>query len=70
MSIESSKHGYSLKDTSVAVTYVEDGVERTITVATVLVDGAVDFAATEASIANAVYGTDTPPSVSPVVPSE
>lgn len=67
MSIEKVEYDYSLADTSVNVVYVENGVENTITVNTVMSDGAVDFDATEMAIKTAVYGTETPPSIAPAL---
>lgn len=65
MAIEGSQHGYSLKDSSVVVNYVEDGQERTMAVDVIVVDGLVDFAATEAAIRSAVYGDEAPAAIVP-----
>ena len=61
MAIEAIKYQYAQNDTSVNVTYVESGEEKTMSVDTILVNGVVDFDATESSIVSAVYGLETPP---------
>jgi hypothetical protein len=66
MSIEKVEYSYSIADTSVNVVYVENGVENTITVNTVMSNGTVDFNATEAAIKTAIYGDEEPLSISPI----
>ena len=63
MAIESIKYHYTQNDTSVNVTYVENGEEKTMGVDTVLVNGVVDFDATESAIVSAIYELETPPNV-------
>lgn len=61
MAIETIKYHYMQNDTSVNVAYVENGEEKTMSVDTVLVNGVVDFDATESAIVSAIYGLETPP---------
>lgn len=63
MAIESVEYSYSEKDTAVSVVYIEDGVEKTVSVNTVIVNSVVDSVATESAIVLAVYGAETPPSI-------
>ena len=63
MAIESVEYSYSEKDTAVSVVYIEDGVEKTVSVNTVIVNSVVDSVATESAIVLAVYGSETPPSI-------
>ena len=65
MAIESVKYSYGDTDTSVSVSYTNDGVESTVTVSTVMSNGVVDFDATEAAIVTAVYGDESPQAVIP-----
>jgi hypothetical protein len=67
MTIESIKYGYSDTDTSVNVSYTDNGVESTVTVNTVMSNSVVDVDATELAIKTAVYGTETPPSIAPAL---
>tara|TARA_B100001939_G_C16794728_1_gene552913 strand:+ start:117 stop:329 length:213 start_codon:yes stop_codon:yes gene_type:complete len=67
MTIESIKYGYSDTDTSVSVSYTENGVESTVTVNTVMSNSIVDTDATELAIKTAVYGTETPPNIAPAL---
>ena len=66
MGIESIEYGYSTSDTSVDVVCIEDGVERTVTINTVMSNGTVDFNATEAAIKAAIYGDEEPSAVTPI----
>ena len=66
MAIESIEYGYSTSDTSVDVVCIEDGVERTVTINTVMSNGIVDFNATEAAIKTAIYGDEEPLSITPI----
>ena len=66
MGIESIEYGYSTSDTSVDVVCIEDGVERTVTINTVMSNGTVDFNATEAAIKTAIYGDEEPSAVTPI----
>ena len=66
MAIESIEYGYGPSDTSVDVVYIEDGVERTITINTVISNETVNFDATEAAIKTAIYGDEEPPAVTPI----
>ena len=65
MAIDGIKYSYSFTDTSVDVSYSEDGAEEVITVDTVLSDAVVDIEATEQAIKTAVYGSESPPDVIP-----
>jgi len=65
MAIEFVEYGYGDTDTSVAVSYVNDGVESTVTVSTIMSNGVVDFEATETAILTAVYGEESPPPIMP-----
>lgn len=65
MAIQSVKYNYGDTDTSVLVSYTDDGVESTVTVSTVMLNGVVDFDATEAAILTAVYGDESPQAVIP-----
>ena len=66
MGISSIEYGYGPTDTSVDVMYVEDEVERTVIMVTVMSNGAVDFDATEAAIKTSIYGDEEPPAITPV----
>ena len=66
MAIESIEEGYSTSDTSVDIVCIEDGVERTVTINTVMSNGTVDFNATEAAIKTAIYGDEEPLSITPI----
>ena len=66
MGIESIEYGYNTSDTSVDVVCIEDGVERTVTINTVMSNGTVDFNATEAAIKTAIYGDEEPLSITPI----
>ncbi|QDP58284.1 MAG: hypothetical protein Unbinned8622contig1005_25 [Prokaryotic dsDNA virus sp.] len=65
MAIELVKYNYGDADTSVAVSYTDDGVESTVTVSTIMSNGVVDFNATETAILTAVYGEESPPAIIP-----
>ena len=66
MGIESIEYGYGPSDTSVDIVCIEEGVERTVTINTVMSNGTVDFNATEAAIKTAIYGDEEPLSITPI----
>ena len=68
MSIESVGFGYTEKDTSVLVKYIEDGEEKTITVEPIWENGIFQSNETEEAIRLAIYGNTSIPEIPP--PSE
>ncbi len=65
MTIEGINYSYKDTDTSVNVSYTDNGVESTTTVNTVMSNSVVDVDATELAIKTSVYGTEVPSSITP-----
>jgi hypothetical protein len=63
MSIESVEFGYTEKDTSILVKYIEDGEEKTITVESIWENGIFQSNETEEAIRLTIYGNSLIPEI-------